>query len=227
MIEALHLAQALARVAVGNVDPRGAQARGAQRAQHPRRIAAPDRRNGDHHGAPRAGRRGDARPEPRERARADLDRVRAVAELDRHAAQRAAGGGGCSLRVRHARSIKRSAAEDEASARRARPTRPIPRTRDQLAAGTCGLHDARAHEDQQLLAVVADFVAAEQRAEERQPGQVRHRRAGLGAIDHVDAAEHERLAVLHQRLGLSPGSWRCRACRRASRRSRPARSGSP
>jgi hypothetical protein len=90
-IDALHLAEALGRIAVGYVEARGAQARRAQRAQHARRIAPPDRGRRDHHRVSRADARRDPRADAGQRPRADLDRVRALAELDLHAAQRAAG----------------------------------------------------------------------------------------------------------------------------------------
>src|SRR5262249_31841108 len=60
----------------------------------------------------------------------------------------------------------------------------------------------RRHEDQELLAVVLDRAAAEQRPHERDVGEEGHRGALLVLVHDVDAADHERLAVLHQRLGV-------------------------
>src|SRR5207247_8402211 len=68
-----------------------------------------------------------------------------------------------------------------------------------------GRHDLRREEDEELLVVMAAQDALEEPAERRDAAQERQARLGVVRRVAIDAAEHDRLAVLdqHVRVGLA------------------------
>ena len=176
VVETRHLAEVLGGVAIGDVDAVDADPRVGQRALQRRAVAAADARHRDDHGVPRrpCGGRWRLRRQRAFRSRCGSDscvrRGRPGRSANRVRLLRTRHRVAPALPERdlqrHARAPSAGSIDDagEPKLPRARIMR-CRRSSDQLA--VCSpCDDPRRHEDQQLLALVADLVVAEQRARE-------------------------------------------------------------